>query len=67
MAQKSKIYFTTRSIIRGLVKVLLLLAAYVIIHLATYSFWTVLFFMAIVTAGFVIYDHKTKQVTSVED
>lgn len=60
MAQKSSTYYTVRSSIRGLVKVLILLVAYVIIHLATYSIWTVLLFAAVVTCGFVIHDNLNR-------
>lgn len=60
MAQKSQTYYTVRSAIRGLVKALILFAAYVIIHLATYSIWTILLFAAVVTCGFVIHDNLKK-------
>ena len=60
-ATKSKMYYTTRTVVRVVVKVLLLLAAYVILHVAASSIWSALFFAAIVGCGFLIHDYKTNQ------
>ena len=62
MAQKSKAFYITRSIIRGFVRTLMLLAAYLIIHLAAYNIWTALLFVGVVLGGFAIYDLKAKPV-----
>lgn len=60
-ASKSKAYYTTRTVVRVAVRVLLLLAAYVILHVAASSVWNALLFFAIIACGILIYDHKTKQ------
>jgi multidrug transporter EmrE-like cation transporter len=59
MAQKSKMYYRTRSVVRGVFRFLVLLAAYIILHLAAYNIWTALLFIGVVACGFVIYDNKT--------
>lgn len=60
-ATKSKMYYTTRTVVRVVVKVLLLLVAYAVLHLAAGSIWNALLFAAVVACGFLIHDYKTKQ------
>jgi hypothetical protein len=60
-ATKSKMYYTTRTVVRVVVKVLLLLVAYAVLHLAASSIWNALLFAAVVGCGFLIHDYKTKQ------
>lgn len=62
MAQKSKVYYSTRSAVRGLVKVLILLAAYVVLHVAASNIWTALLFVGVVAGGIAIHDNKMQAV-----
>jgi hypothetical protein len=62
MAKKSKAFYITRSIVRGTVKTVMLLAAYLTINLAAYNIWTALLFVGVVLGGFAIYDFKAKPV-----
>ena len=61
--KRSKLYYATRGVVRVLVKLFLMLAAYTVLHLAAYNLWTALFFMFIVASGFIIYEHRTQPVT----
>lgn len=58
---KSQTYYMTRAVVRVLVKVVLLLVAYVVLHVAALSVWNALLFAAIVSCGFLIYENKTKK------
>jgi len=62
--QKSKMYYATRSVARVAVKVLILLAAYAIIHVATYNIWTALLFIALLIGGIEIYQAKKANTAS---
>lgn len=61
VASKSRTYYTTRSVVRFIFRVILLLTAYVVLHVVASSIWNTLLFFAVIACGILIYDYKTKQ------
>jgi hypothetical protein len=58
---KSKTYYTTRTVVRFIFRVIVLLTAYVVLHVVASSIWNTLLFFAVIACGILIYDNKTKQ------
>ena len=65
MAQKSKLYRITRSAVRGVFNFLMVMGAYLIVHLAASNVWTALLFAGVVMGGFFLHDLQADRLARV--
>lgn len=54
--KKSDTYYLVRSLVRGTVMTLMILAVLVIVHMAAASFWSAALFAVVVLTGVAFYD-----------
>lgn len=65
--EKTQSYFVVRAIVRGVVGITAMLAAYVLIHLIASNIWALLAFAAVVTVFVVRHDRKEKAEWAAKD
>lgn len=63
--KKSDTYYVIRSLVRGMVKMFIIISAFIIIHMAAHNIWTALAFAAVVFGGVWFHDYK-EQTTAME-